>query len=77
MSTDNKKVSASTPEAKEVKELKKSDIKIPEGYDVVGLKIQEKMPLIYKGVRYDLAKLTDKQAELLAASKCSFVIKKK
>lgn len=44
-------------------------------YKVVGLKVEESMPIEHKGVMYDLAKLTDEQLEFLKKDDCQYIFK--
>lgn len=44
-------------------------------YNIIGLQKLESMPIEHNSVMYDLAKLTDEQAEKLVSEKCPYIVK--
>lgn len=44
-------------------------------FNIVGLQKLDSMPIEHNAVMYDLAKLTDEQAERLVSEDCPFVVK--
>lgn len=44
-------------------------------YQVVGLQDAETMPIEFQGLRYDLAKLSDADLDVLVKGKCPYVAK--